>query len=68
MLSKLIREVRPGESIVIETEDYRTLMRTVGSYITREQIPSVQYKKVLIVDPETLSTVEGVRVTRTKEA
>lgn len=63
MLTRMIREALDSKKkFLIETSDYRTLMRTIDAYMRRNQIPECKYSKVLVVDPVTLETTEAVRI------
>lgn len=46
MKTKIINELQEGESIILFSDNYKSLMRTIGSYISRKQIPeTIRYKK-----------------------
>lgn len=59
---KLLRLLSAGQSVVLPTDDYRTTMRTIGSYQSRGSLPdTLIYKKALIIIGEEMHL--GVEVT-----
>lgn len=66
MKTKIINELKRGESIVLFAKDYKVLMRTIGSYISRKQISdTIRYKKAQVIVADVLTI--GVLVTNISE-
>ena len=66
MKTKIINELKSGESVVLFAKDYKVLMRTIGSYINRKQIPdTIRYKKAQVIVDDVLTI--GVLVTNISE-
>lgn len=66
MKTKIINELKSGESIVLFAKDYKVLMRTIGSYISRKQISdTIRYKKAQVIVADVLTI--GVLVTNISE-
>jgi len=66
MKTKAINSLNEGESIVLFTDNYKSLMMTISSYTSRKQIkfPIKYYKAKVIVGDEMKI---GVMVTRLKQ-